>query len=170
VVLLVTHGFLLVLLRRAVVVAGRIRRVCLFIIHRPEETPMRYRTIASAAVGALLAAGALAACSEAQQQEIVDDAVEVAVRNAAAAAGTAAFEQQGLEVSDVLACTSNSTGGVETVSVSCSGRSDDGRELAIEGEVDAREQDISVDAIRGSFVGTVDGDEVFSEDCLGDRC
>ncbi|HVF07450.1 MAG TPA: hypothetical protein VNC60_02640 [Actinomycetota bacterium] len=131
---------------------------------------MRDRTIASAVMGALLAAGALAACSEAQQQEIVDDTIEVAVRNAAAAAGTAAFEQQGLEVSDVLECTSNSTGGADRVSVSCSGTSDDGRELALDGEVAAREQDISVDAIRGSFVGTVDGEEVFSEDCLGDRC
>lgn len=131
---------------------------------------MRYRTTTSVAMGALLAAGTLVACSEAQQQEIVDDTVEVAVRNAAAAAGTAAFEQQGLEVSDVLECTSNSTGGADRVSVSCSGRSDDGRELALDGEVAAREQDISVDAIRGSFVGTVDGEEVFSEDCLGDRC
>ena len=123
-----------------------------------------------AGITAVLLAGGLAACSEAQQQEIVDDTVEVAARNAAAAAGTAAFEQEGIEVSDVLECTSNSTGGAERVSVTCSGTSDDGRELELDGEVAAREQDISVDALRGSFVGTVDGEEVFSEDCLGERC
>jgi hypothetical protein len=123
-----------------------------------------------AGIMAVLLAGGLAACSEAQQQEIVDDTVEVAARNAAAAAGTAAFEQEGLEVSDVLECTSNSTGGAERVSVTCSGTSDDGRVLELDGEVAAREQDISVDALRGWFVGTVDGEEVFSEDCLGERC
>jgi hypothetical protein len=127
------------------------------------------KTVRAGITAVLLAAG-LAACSEAQQQEIVDDTVEVAARNAAAAAGTAAFEQEGLEVSDVLECTSNSTGGAERVSVTCSGTSDEGRELVLDGEVAAREQDISVDALRGSFVGTVDGEEVFSEDCLGERC
>jgi hypothetical protein len=131
---------------------------------------MLTRAIVRASIAAVLMTGVLAACTDAQQQEIVDDTVEVAVRNAAAAAGTAAFEQEGLEVSKVLECGSNSTGGADLVSVTCSGTSDDGRELVLDGEVAAREHDINVDAIRGSFVGTVDGEEVFSEECLGARC
>lgn len=131
---------------------------------------MPIRSIVRTFVAAVLVAGTLAACTEKQQQEIVDDTAEIAARNAAAAAGTAAFEREGLEVSDVLECTANSSGGAEKLSVSCTGTSDDGKRLALEGTVSAREEDISVDAIRGSFVGTVDGEEVFAEDCLGDRC
>lgn len=131
---------------------------------------MRNRSTVRTLVAAALVAGTLAACTEGQQQEIVDDTAEVAIRNAAAAAGTAAFERQGLEVSDVLECTANSTGGVEEVTVTCAGTSDDGKELALDGSVSANERDVSVEAIRGSFVGTVDGEEVFSEDCLGDGC
>ncbi len=127
-------------------------------------------SIVRLSVAALLVAGTLLACTEKQQQEIVDDTAEIAARNAAAAAGTAAFEREGFEVSDVLECTANSTGGVEKLSVTCTGISDDGQELALEGEVSSQEEDISVDAIRGSFVGTVDGEEVFAEDCLGDSC
>lgn len=129
---------------------------------------MPMRSIMRTLIAAVLVAGTLAACTEKQQREIVDDTAEVAARNAAAAAGTAAFEGEGLEVSDVLECTANSTGGAEKINVTCTGTSDDGRELALEGTVTGREQDINVDAIRGSFVGTVDGEEVFAEDCLGD--
>ena len=131
---------------------------------------MPIRSIVRPFVAAVLIAGTLAACTEKQQQEIVDDTAEIAARNAAAAAGTAAFEREGLEVSDVLECTANSSGGAEKLSVSCTGTSDDGKRLALEGTVSAREEDINVDAIRGSFVGTVNGEEVFAEDCLGDRC
>lgn len=131
---------------------------------------MLIRSILRTTFSAVLVVGTLAACTEAQQEEIVDDTAEIAARNAASAAGTAAFEQQGLEVSDVLECTANSTGGAKELSVTCTGASDDGKELALEGTVSADEQDINVDAIRGSFVGTVDGEEVFSEDCLGDGC
>ena len=131
---------------------------------------MRNPGIVPAVIAAALVAGTLIACTEAQQKEIVDDTAEIAARNAAAAAGTAAFEQEGLEVSDVLECTANSTGGADDLTVTCTGVSDDGKELALEGSVSANEEDVSVDAIRGSFVGTVDGEEVFSEDCLGDGC
>lgn len=131
---------------------------------------MLIRSILRTSFSVVLVVGTLAACTEAQQEEIVDDTAEIAARNAASAAGTAAFEQQGLEVSDVLECTANSTGGAKELSVTCTGASDDGKELALEGTVSADEQDINVDAIRGSFVGTVDGEEVFSEDCLGDGC
>lgn len=131
---------------------------------------MPIRSIVRTLIAAVFVTGTLAACTEKQQQEIVDDTAEIAARNAAAAAGTAAFEREGLEVSDVLECTANSSGGAESLSVSCTGTSDDGKRLALEGTVSAREEDIKVDAIRGSFVGAVDGEEVFAEDCLGDRC
>lgn len=131
---------------------------------------MAHRPIVRCVIALVLAAGTLAACTEEQQQEIVDDTAEIAARNAAAAAGTAAFEREGLEVSDVLECTANSTGGAEDLRVTCTGVSDDGKELALEGSVSAQEEDINVDAIRGSFVGTVNGEEVFAEDCLGDGC
>ena len=134
--------------------------------------PQRERSAHPSIIAPLLVVlAALAACTEKQQQEIVDDTAEIAARNAAAAAGTAAFEREGLEVSDVLGVHLElhrwSREAERHVHRHQRRRQASSRSRAM---VSAREEDISVDAIRGSFVGTVDGEEVFAEDCLGDRC
>lgn len=51
----------------------------------------------------------------------------------------------------------------------CTGSSTQGEELVLEGDATTGSADIG-DAVRGSFVGTADGREVFREECLGDSC
>jgi hypothetical protein len=117
---------------------------------------------------ALVAAGAVA-CTEDQRRDLVDQGAEAAVRNVVSAAGAGAFEREGFEVSESLDCEATSTGGAERIEVRCTGSSQDGEELVLEGEAETGSAEIG-DAIRGSFVGTADGEEVFSQDCLGDGC
>ena len=67
------------------------------------------------------------------------------------------------------ACTASSTGGAERLQVSCTGSSTDGEELVLEGEAMTGGAEPG-NLVRGSFVGTVDGEQVFEQDCLGDAC
>jgi len=110
------------------------------------------------ALGSVLA---LSGCDEAEKQ--LDKAKtqigEVVIRNAAAIAGTAAFEQNGYELEQRLACTATVTSD-NTATLDCAGTTKDGKPVTLEG--------IANDdtAEKGSFVGKVDGQEVFSQDCL----
>ena len=116
---------------------------------------------------ALLSVGV--ACSEEQRGDLVDQGTETVVRNLAATAGVGAFEREGFEVDGTLDCEASSSGGAERIEVRCTGSSSDGEELLLEGEATTGSAEIG-DAMRGSFVGTADGDEVFQEECLGDAC
>ncbi|MGZ8580502.1 MAG: hypothetical protein ACXWW9_04395 [Actinomycetota bacterium] len=116
---------------------------------------------------ALLSLGV--ACSEEQRGDLVDQGTETVVRNLAATAGVGAFEREGFEVDGTLDCEASSSGGAERIEVRCTGSSSEGEELVLEGEATTGSAEIG-DAMRGSFVGTADGDEVFQEECLGDAC
>jgi hypothetical protein len=124
---------------------------------------------AAAVVAAMLLVGGMVACSEDQASDLLDEGTEAIVRNAVAGAGEAAFEDEGVEVEGNLDCEATSTGGAERIEVSCTGTSVDGEELAIEGEAETGASEGN-DDVSGSFVGTVDGEEVFQEDCLGQGC
>jgi len=115
-----------------------------------------------------LVAGAVA-CTEEQRGDLVDQGAEAVVRNVAAAAATGAFEREGHEVDGSLDCEASSSGGAERVELRCTGSSTENEELVLEGEATTGSAEIG-DAVRGSFVGTVDGDVVFEQDCLGDGC
>ena len=117
----------------------------------------------------VLALAGAVGCTKEQRSDLADEGAEAVVRNAVAAAGEAAFENEGYEVDGTLDCEATSAGGAERIQVSCTGTSAAGEELAIDGEArtGAAEGD---DNISGSFVGTADGTEVFSEDCLGQGC
>jgi hypothetical protein len=117
----------------------------------------------------ILVVGAIGACSKEQQQEIVDDAAEVAARNVAAEAGREEFENAGIDVLGDLNCVATSEGGAQDLTVRCTGTATNDRQLLLEGTVSTNQGDIG-DAVRGSFVGTVDGKEVFSERCFGNGC
>jgi hypothetical protein len=122
----------------------------------------------SVAVVALLVASAMA-CTEEQRGDLVDQGAEAIVRNAASAAAAGAFEREGVEVDGSLDCTASSSGGAERIEVRCTGSSKEGEALVLEGEATTGEAEPG-DAVRGSFVGTVDGEEVFQQECLGDAC
>ena len=129
--------------------------------------PARFRVLACAVlmIGALTAT----ACTEEQRGDLVDEGTEAVVRNVAAAAATGAFEREGVEVDGSLDCTASSSGGAERLQVRCTGTSRDGEELVLEGEATTGDAEPG-NLVRGSFVGTVDGEQVFEQDCLGDAC
>ena len=131
---------------------------------------MEFRIVRAVAVtAAMLLVGSMVACSDDQASDLLDQGTEAIVRNAVAGAGEAAFEDEGVEVEGNLDCEATSTGGAERIEVSCTGTSVDGEELAIEGEAETGASEGN-DDVSGSFVGTVDGEEVFQEDCLGQGC
>ena len=123
--------------------------------------------LARAGLIIVLVAGGLGACSEGQ--ELVDDTAELAARTIAAEGGEEGFANAGIEVDGDLECTSTSEGGADRVSVTCTGSGVDGEELAVEASVVMQGGD-SGDEARGTFVGTADGEEVFSEECIGTDC
>ena len=109
------------------------------------------------------------ACTEDQRGDLVDQGTEAVVRNLAATAGGGAFEREGFEVDGTLDCEASSSGGAEQIEVRCTGSSTEGEELVLEGDATTGSAEIG-DAVRGSFVGTADGREVFQQECLGDGC
>ena len=117
----------------------------------------------------VVAALTATACTEEQRGDLVDQGTEAVVRNVAAAAAAGAFEREGVEVEGTLDCTASSTGGAERLQVRCTGTSKDGEALVLEGEATTGEAEPG-DLVRGSFIGTVDGEQVFEQDCLGDAC
>jgi hypothetical protein len=125
--------------------------------------------ITFAAIAVLLVA---AACSEGSIEEQASDAagaaVEAGIRNAAAVAGAEAFENEGIELRDGLDCQATADLDAETVQVTCTGETTDGGAAAVEG--DAGRDDASGSTVQGSFVGTVDDEVIFEEDCLGAGC
>ena len=127
------------------------------------------RRIAVVSVVMLVGLAAGTACTEDQRGDLVDQGTEVVVRNLAATAGAGAFEREGFEVDGTLDCEASSSGGAEQIEVRCTGSSTEGDELVLEGDATTGSADIG-DAVRGSFVGTADGREVFLEECLGDGC
>ncbi len=113
-----------------------------------------------------------AACSEGSIEDQASDAagaaVEAGMRNAAAIAGAEAFENEGIELRDGLDCQATADLDAETVQVTCTGETTDGGAASVEGE--ASRDDSSGSTVQGSFVGTVDDEVVFEEECLGTGC
>jgi hypothetical protein len=126
------------------------------------------RRIAVVSIVALFGLAGLA-CTEDQRGDLVDQGTEVVVRNLVATAGAGAFEREGFEVDGTLDCEASSSGGAEQIEVRCTGSSTEGEELVLEGDATTGSAEIG-DVVRGSFVGTADGREVFQEECLGDGC
>jgi hypothetical protein len=121
------------------------------------------RGVAVAAVAVGMAMG-LTACDEAEKQldKAKTQVGEFAIRNAAAIAGTEAFKQNNYELSEQLDCTADVSAD-NTVTVACTGTTKDGKAATLDGTAD----DDNLD--KGSFVGKVDGQEVFSKDSLTDN-
>ncbi len=106
------------------------------------------------ALTVLLVAGG---CADQQSQQFT----EAAARNTAATAGVIAFEDQNIQLSGGLDCSASAT--EERIAVTCDGTAKDGRPVTLEGETDGAQGA----GFRGSWVGRVDGEEVFAQDCLG---
>ena len=121
----------------------------------------RTTTMILAAVAALGLGLGLTGCNKVEKKadEAKRSAAEFALRNAAALAGTEQFKDKGAELKDRLDCKADVTED-NTATVTCTGATLDGRAVTLEGTAD----DNAVE--KGSFVGKVDGTELFSQDCL----
>lgn len=110
---------------------------------------------------ALGSAMGLTACNEAEKQldKAKTQVGEFAIRNAAAIAGTEAFKDNGYELVEQLDCTAD-VNADNDATVSCTGTTKDGKAATLDGTADGDNLD------KGTFVGKVDGQEVFSKDSL----
>ena len=98
--------------------------------------------------------------------EASTDAIEATARNIASAQGEDEFSAEGIDIEGDLTCEADADEDADAVEISCTGTSTDGQDLALEGTTDEI-PGASVTELEGSFVGTADGDEVFSVDTLG---
>lgn len=98
--------------------------------------------------------------------EASNDAIEATARNIASAQGEDEFSDADIDIEGDLTCEATADGEADAVDISCTGTSTDGQDLALEGTTDEI-PGASVTELEGSFVGTADGDEVFSVDTLG---
>jgi uncharacterized Zn-binding protein involved in type VI secretion len=103
----------------------------------------------------------LVGCGRTGEQQVAD-VDEVLVRTAVATQGQVELSEVGAEVSGPPSCTSTQQD--SAVDVSCTGTTVDGRPVAVSGTATSLE---GGNAPKGSFVGTVAGQQVFSLPCLG---
>jgi hypothetical protein len=108
------------------------------------------------AVVAVLVLVAAAGCSSDTRKAIN----ETLARNAVATAGTKQFHDSGHSLDGLLTCKVQSRT-TTAVSVGCTGTTDDDEKAALIGSTSDERQ------VKGHFVGTVNGDRVFTTDCLG---
>ncbi len=138
----------------------------------------------AALVATIAMAGAVAACDDDDQQtieeevesvvtEVVDaideaseNAVELAARNFASTQAAQEFETAGDPIEGDLTCEADATSDLTAVDITCTGTTVDGGDASLTGTT-SEFPGASFDELDGSFVGSVDGDEVFSVQRLG---
>ena len=98
--------------------------------------------------------------------ETADDAAEMLARNIATQQGEEQFTNAGHPLESDLECTATVTDGADEIVIDCTGIAADGKVASLTGTTDEI-PGASVVSLSGSFVGTVDGQEVFATDQLG---
>ena len=98
--------------------------------------------------------------------ETSNDAIEATARNIASAQGEDEFSAADIDIDGDLTCEASADDAADAVDISCTGTSTDGQDLTLEGTTDEI-PGASVTELEGTFVGTADGQEVFSVDTLG---
>ena len=103
----------------------------------------------------------------ADAEEALDDATETAVRVFASAQAKEQFNNAGHEIDGDLDCTAVvGEGGLDSVTIECTGTTVDGGEAALTGTT-SELPGASITELKGSFTATVDGADVFETDQLG---
>jgi hypothetical protein len=98
--------------------------------------------------------------------EATEDAVELAARNFASTQAAQEFESAGHPIDGDLSCEADATSDLTAVDIDCTGTTIDGGDASLTGTT-SEFPGASFDELDGSFIGTVDGDEVFSVERLG---
>jgi hypothetical protein len=93
-------------------------------------------------------------------------AAETVARNIAASQGADEFKKAGAELNGSLTCTAKVQDGVSKVDVNCTGTTKTSGAAVLTGTTDEI-PGASVTSLRGQFVGTVDGKQMFSTQTLG---
>ncbi len=122
---------------------------------------IRNRMTTLAVAATLVATMGVAGCSEAKKQldKAKTEVGAAVIRNVVAMAGSAAFKDNGYPLSKNLDCTANVTSD-NVATVACTGTTTDGKPVTLDGTANDNT------AEKGSFEGKVDGQTVFSQDCL----
>lgn len=146
---------------------------------------MRLFQASSVIVVAIAMAGVVSACDDDDREsieqevesvitevadvadEVTEDAVELAARNFASTQTAQEFEAAGHPIDGDLTCEADATADLTAVDISCTGTTVDGGDASLTGAT-SELPGVSFDALEGAFVGTVDGNEVFAVDRLGD--
>jgi hypothetical protein len=131
-------------------------------------SPIVRRSRALISIATLAAVVGVAACSDEDRDEVLDDATELAVRNFAALQGSEQFNNAGHEIDDEgLSCTATVTkDGRTAVEVECTGTTTDGGEAVLTG-ITSELPGASIVELEGEWTATVDGEQVFTTDGLG---
>jgi hypothetical protein len=98
--------------------------------------------------------------------ETTEDAAELAARNIATQQGEEQFANAGYPLESDLECTAEATDGADEMVIDCTGIAADGKVASLTGTTDEL-PGASVVSLSGSFVGMIDGVEVFNTDQLG---
>lgn len=97
--------------------------------------------------------------------DLADNAAEALVRNIATQQEEQ-FTNAGYALDGPLTCTATVTDGADSIEIACTGTTQDGGAASLAGATDEL-PGASVVSLSGSFVGTVDGQEVFTTSQLG---
>lgn len=100
-------------------------------------------------------------------EEGVDSAAETVARNLASEHGEDQFEAAGHDIEGDLACEADASGGTDAVEITCTGTTEAGGDAELTGTT-SELPGASATELEGDFTGTVDGEEVFTTDRLGD--
>lgn len=103
----------------------------------------------------------------ADAEGVAVEALELAARNAAEQLAPQHFADAGHPISGQLSCSAEAAGSLDSVDVDCTGSTEAGGQAELTGTMDQL-PDEAVVAIDGQFTGTVDGEQVFETDRLGD--
>lgn len=94
-------------------------------------------------------------------------AAEAAARTLAAEHGEDQFDDAGHDIDDDLTCEATAVDGNAAIEISCTGTTEDGGAAELTGTT-SELPGASATELEGDFTGTVDGEEVFQTDRLGD--
>jgi hypothetical protein len=98
--------------------------------------------------------------------EAAEDAGEAAARNIATQQGEEQFNNAGHELDGPLTCEATVEDGVDEIDIHCTGTTQAGGAAELTGRT-SEIPGASVVTLDGDFVGTVDGEEVFTTERLG---
>jgi hypothetical protein len=103
----------------------------------------------------------------ADAEDLAVEALEVAASNAAVQLAPRHFADAGHPISGDLSCSANAAGTLESVDIDCTGTTEAGDQARLTGTMDQLPDEVIL-AIDGQFTGTVDGQQVFETNRLGE--